>query len=107
MITKSCLCRFLPQEFPDAPPIITVSPNLKHPLLNGAFQIIFDQNNTWSNTSSLGKTVKELQTTFFNRPPTLFNSGPNASASNPPALPGRPQPGKRSKWDFPQLETMR
>ncbi|KAI9494902.1 hypothetical protein BDB00DRAFT_816267 [Zychaea mexicana] len=81
-LTASLLVN-LPPEFPEAPPIITVSPNgMRHPWIESdvVVQDVLTPSGWASNQVQLGKIVSDIMEEFMQRPPARKNT--NGSNNN-------------------------
>ncbi|RCI03463.1 hypothetical protein CU098_004050 [Rhizopus stolonifer] len=83
----------LPAEFPEEPPVITVSPTgMRHPWIEGDV-VMHDALPSWSQQSNLGLLVKEIRDEFSQRPPAKKN----LNDTSPQQLPPKPEEGYRSR----------
>lgn len=71
---KTFLIVNLPPDFPQEPPVITLSPTgMRHPWVDGDV-IMHDGLPSWSPQSNLGLLVKEIREEFLSRPPAKKNA---------------------------------
>lgn len=84
---KTFLIVNLPSDFPEEPPVITLSPTgMRHPWVD-ADVIMHDGLPSWSPQSNLGLLVREIREEFLKRPPAKKN----ASMEVPQPSPQQPQ----------------